>query len=298
MSWISPFSLPGRWLKGNLHTHTTRSDGLYSPERAMAWYRKQGYDFVALTDHWVHAFGRTWDGGIISIAGAELHGQGYHMLTLGLSSLPDRAMEDDPPTLARMVNDQGGLAYIAHPYWTGQTSAEIGAIEGIAGIEVYNAVCEAMVGLGHSRVHWDELLATGRRLNGLAVDDSHWRHDAQGIGYVMVRAQSADEPAILDALRHGHFYASTGPRIDDLCVVRGDDGRAALRVRCSPCRSITFHARGPRGRRFVAREGGTLDGAECPLEDAQVYLRVECQDDRGCIAWSNPVFIADLDGAH
>lgn len=296
-SWVSPFSLPGIWLKGNLHTHTTRSDGLYSPEKAMAWYNEQGYDFVALTDHWVHASGRTWEDGILSISGAELHGRGYHMLTLGITEVPDRTLEHDPITLARLINEQGGLAYIAHPYWTGQTSAEIATIPGIAGIEVYNAVCEAMVGLGHARVHWDELLAQGMRLYGLAVDDSHWRHDTQGIGYVMVRAERADEASILEALRQGHFYSSTGPRIDDMRLVRDADGRLSLRVRCSPCRHITFYACGPLGRRFTAPEGRSLDGAEYPLREEQVYLRVECQDDAGRTAWSNPIYIADLDMA-
>ena len=38
MSWTSPFSLPGHWYKGNLHTHTTQSDGDATPEQAVAWY--------------------------------------------------------------------------------------------------------------------------------------------------------------------------------------------------------------------------------------------------------------------
>ncbi len=38
-------------LKGNLHTHTTFSDGQLSVEEAVARYRDLGYDFVAITDH-------------------------------------------------------------------------------------------------------------------------------------------------------------------------------------------------------------------------------------------------------
>lgn len=37
MTWTSPFSLPGRWLKGNLHTHTIQSDGALSPADALGW---------------------------------------------------------------------------------------------------------------------------------------------------------------------------------------------------------------------------------------------------------------------
>src|SRR5450755_1002775 len=40
-----------RFQKGNVHTHTTLSDGGSSPEQTIAWYRSHGYQFLALTDH-------------------------------------------------------------------------------------------------------------------------------------------------------------------------------------------------------------------------------------------------------
>ena len=41
-----------KYFKGNLHAHTTRSDGRKSPEDVIAEYAANGYDFLALTDHW------------------------------------------------------------------------------------------------------------------------------------------------------------------------------------------------------------------------------------------------------
>jgi len=38
-------------LRGNLHAHTTFSDGLLSPQRLIAEYEALGYDFLAITDH-------------------------------------------------------------------------------------------------------------------------------------------------------------------------------------------------------------------------------------------------------
>ena len=52
MKILSPYSEPQRWLKGNLHTHTTRSDGTGTPDEVIAMYRDDGYDFLALTDHY------------------------------------------------------------------------------------------------------------------------------------------------------------------------------------------------------------------------------------------------------
>ena len=47
----NPFSIKGNWYKGNLHTHTTNSDGELSPEDVISSYRKKGYDFLVITDH-------------------------------------------------------------------------------------------------------------------------------------------------------------------------------------------------------------------------------------------------------
>ena len=40
------------WYRGNLHMHTQVSDGDLPFEEAVALYRKAGYDFLAVTDHW------------------------------------------------------------------------------------------------------------------------------------------------------------------------------------------------------------------------------------------------------
>ena len=44
------------FFKGNLHTHTTNSDGRMSPEEVTRRYQEAGYDFLALTDHWKRTF--------------------------------------------------------------------------------------------------------------------------------------------------------------------------------------------------------------------------------------------------
>jgi hypothetical protein len=293
---IAPFGTAGYWFKGNLHTHTTQSDGQLSPDEAIEWYRQRQYDFLAITDHWVLTRGRAIDTGFITITGAELHGQGYHLLSLGLSTLPDPALADDPQTTVSAVRASGGLAFFAHPYWTALRAVDMAAVSGFNGIEVYNSVCEEMDGLGDAHVHWDELLGQGRRLLGLAVDDVHWRpeHQAEGKGFVMVKAEQLDEASLLQAIAKGHFYASTGPRIESLALQSCEDDSLTLSVRCSPCRRITFHAHGPLGNRFTAQPGQWLDGARLSVRREQVFVRVACEDEAGRIAWSNPIFVEDI----
>ena len=37
--------------RGNIHTHTTDSDGDAEPEKVVEWYNNHGYDFLVLSDH-------------------------------------------------------------------------------------------------------------------------------------------------------------------------------------------------------------------------------------------------------
>src|SRR5687768_3251620 len=49
-----------RWWKGNTHTHTLWSDGDDFPEMVADWYKRNGYHFVALTDHNTVATEERW----------------------------------------------------------------------------------------------------------------------------------------------------------------------------------------------------------------------------------------------
>ena len=61
--WYSPAHAAepaGRWWKGNIHTHTLWSDGDDYPEMVTDWYKKHGYNFLALSDHNVVMSGVKW----------------------------------------------------------------------------------------------------------------------------------------------------------------------------------------------------------------------------------------------
>ncbi len=49
-----------KWFKGNLHTHTYWSDGDAFPEMVLDWYKSNGYQFVALSEHNIIANVEKW----------------------------------------------------------------------------------------------------------------------------------------------------------------------------------------------------------------------------------------------
>ena len=57
---VSAAQEEARWFKGNLHTHSLWSDGDDYPEMIADWYKRQGYHFLALSDHNVLQEGTRW----------------------------------------------------------------------------------------------------------------------------------------------------------------------------------------------------------------------------------------------
>lgn len=57
---IASAAAEDRWYRGNTHTHSLWSDGNDFPEMIIDWYKKNGYDFIALSDHNILAVSEKW----------------------------------------------------------------------------------------------------------------------------------------------------------------------------------------------------------------------------------------------
>ena len=294
---VPPFNLPGHWFRGNLHVHSTTSDGDLPPEQVIQFYREHGYRFLAFTDHRVLSPGRRVAEDFIVLSGIEADGRDpesglYHLVGLGTAHAPD-ILWGEPLSIQAAVDRMRaaqGLVMLAHPYWSGQMSKDLLVLEGCFGLEVYNGGCDVDDAKGLSAVHWDDLLAAGRSFYGLATDDAHWRSGTKdaGLGWVWVRAAQLTQEAILDALAKGHFYASSGTEIHDLAL---DPVQRIATVRCSPSTAIDFVGNSLYSRRVSAPHGQTLTEATYKLREGQRYVRVACRDEQCHWAWSNPIFL-------
>jgi hypothetical protein len=301
-----PWSLEGEWLRCALHAHTTASDGELAPDLLARHYERAGYDVLAITDHW-RCTETPSSEGLLVIPSAELNcllpdERDGHVLAFGIDEEPMEFARTRPDlaAAAAWVGQHGGVAYLAHPYWTGALASELELPEGVAGLEVYNAGCELEVARGLSSVHWDEVLETGRLCFGIAADDSHHPGFDSDLAWVWTRVSERSQPAVLDALVSGCFYSSTGPMIYDACA---DD--CAVEVRCSPCRSVTLCTGRERGSAVNAGRLGYRYGAEIvsyerdgAITEARLqrprgspYGRVEVVDLQGRKAWTNPLWI-------
>ena len=142
------------------------------------------------------------------------------------------------------INKDGGLAVLSCTVWDGRVAGDMLNLEGVSGIEIYNATCEGSVNKGFALTHWDALLESGMRLNGLAVDDTHFGEWPDfGSGWIVVSAKDGTPPSIVEGLRTGAFYSSCGPEIKEWSI-QG----SRIRFRCSPVEKIVYSGVGPWGR--------------------------------------------------
>ena len=292
----NPFEAEGEWYKGNLHTHTTNSDGLWPADKVVARYRTEGYNFLFITDHRrvTDVSGLSGDG-LLVLSGEEIGagkadlGQPYHLVALNLKEEISGKDASTAQGTIELIRSKGGEVVIGHPYWSGLTVEDVVGLEGYIGIEIFNTTCAIAIAKGHSTIHWDDLLARGKRVWGFAVDDTHQHsNDHRPIdicgSWVMAKLPELTEAAVMLAMKSGRFYASNGPSIYDISV---EDGK--ISVSTSEVKVINFIADISRGESFTAMKNGPLLGAEYQIRGTERYVRIECFDENGNAAWSNPI---------
>jgi hypothetical protein len=291
-----------KWYKGNLHTHTTKSDGKVTVDEAIARYRFAGYDFLSITDHWVPLIPQSeFHDGLLLLSGCEYNFDYkapyynepnrvmvFHFNGIGFTSVPRIELSPNlrPQAIIDAVGDAEGITILDHPAWSHNTPEDIRSLKGLAGLEIYNTTC----GFGGHGVHgWhypysgflvDQLAFGGTMMPVFANDDAHLYIGDECRSFIMVQAEDLSRDSIMESLRAGRFYASQGPWVDAEVKDR------TVHVRCTPAAEIrifeNFTANG------IFRYGMPITGAVYPLDEDVYYYRVEVTDTQGNCAWTSP----------
>ena len=305
------FPNTGIWLKGNIHSHTTQTDGLCSPDQQIHDYYAQGYDFFSITDHnmVVNASAFAGDTDILLIPGWErdvrhnekntkcIHVVGLFPSKEGLFSedpafsiRKERKYEVGEITNQQLVDEmvaEGQFTVLAHPQWSRMSPQEVLDLQGFHAIEVFNTGCERLMHAGRADLYWDLLLQSGRRVLGIACDDTHGKTEKSDRfgGWIMAKAAQRTVDATLEAIREGEYYLTQGPVIQDWGIEED-----VINVKCSPCREVHVITYPTRGQSFYAKGDQPLTEIFYRLKGGEQYIRIECIDEKGNSAWTNPHF--------
>ena len=223
------------WFKGNLHTHTNKSDGDSSPEIVVDWYSNNKYDFLVLSDHNHLTILESDQTKLLLIPGEEITlnlPYTIHINAIGIKKVIEPTLRSTKvKTLQANIDNiisAGGLAEINHPNFRwALNEKDLVQVRGAHFLEVFNGNYNThnYGGGGKKSVEemWDEMLSKKIKIWGVAVDDSHHfkeefaphRHNP-GRGWVEVFAKNLSEKNILDSMRNGNFYFSNGVKFKNI----------------------------------------------------------------------------------
>lgn len=189
---------------GNIHIHTTYSDGSGTVEEVIKAAQKSGLDFIGITDHYtlkgLFDNKEGWYGDVLALIGVELNRDHNHYLAFDIKrDIGDYT--DDPQKTIDEVNAAGGFGFIAHPFEKGSRLFLNGKtfpwlnwnVSGFTGLSVWNYSSQWKAGINttvrglyayyvnrnrhagpcrDSLKKWDELTRK-RRVVAIGCSDAH-----------------------------------------------------------------------------------------------------------------------------
>ena len=296
------------WFKGNLHTHSNESDGDSSPRKVVEWYRDNGYDWLALTDHNVRTVlspEDTPEKSPLVLTGEEVT---VHMpnsdkvvvvQAIDISKVVDPINAGDVFSTVQANVDAivaaGGLPCLMVLYDQPNFRPEsIHEISGTRLLEIYNVKGNMEVygdpsDPSHEKI-WDLMLSSGKVVYGVAVDDAHHFNEFgpdnvnPGGAWVMLRAQELSKTNIISSLSLGDFYSSTGVMLETLDTLSNGISLEISPVSEESYRTVFVG----KGGEELKQQSGTQP--EYYFSGGEGYIRAVISSSNGAQAWIQPVF--------
>lgn len=314
----TPIKAQGRgpgWYRGDLHLHTTHSDGRYTPGEVVSGASSAGLDFMVSSEHNTPTASLVWGEyarpDLLIMNGEEVTTRAGHYNALGLEPgqwidwryLP---VDGQLPRFLKKVQEDGGLAMANHPFCPFKGCDWRFGYKGMDAIEVWNGPWtpddEAAVKL------WDGMLREGRTVpTATGASDAHRAGQKIGLPQTVVRADRLKQTSILAGIKAGRAYvaesddvaldmsAAAGRRRagigERLPSGPGSPVEVSLRVQGAPGAVATFHTR-----------DGVVKTAPIPDGDQTVTFRTRARDSRyvraevrrpdgAMVALTNPIFV-------
>ncbi len=322
----------GDFYKANMHSHTTLSDGKFTPEEVKGIYKDQGYSIFAYTEHaHYHDMRSLSDEGFLALPSYEIDLFNYERPSYLGEDIPELELPFRAYSTAGTHHEVIHMnLYAIDP--DSATPPDISDLKGKPFVAAVNeAIRRAKAGgffVCFNHPHWSvnkhgsydnfESLDALEIINGAAFRSSGldfvphvYREMAWGgkrlvalagddnhakrhffQAWTMIKAPELSHKAVMGAVRSGHCYVSTGPEIKELYVENG-----VLHVTTSEASGIYF---GNAGRRKLAvlqerAEDAPVTHAEFPLKKNDIFFHIIVKDLRGKPAMTQIYYTKDYD---
>ena len=300
-SFISPYydlDIACRWLKGNHHGHSTVSDGQDAPLDIVKAYESNGYDYLAISEHdkLLEPKELQPHTSMCILPAVEVTSCfGQSLMYLGACKDLPPPRKISPRQIMEFVHAAGGLFVFDHPNWRPRsdyaTDELLDTMEGLRAMEIYTGVIERLPGRADATDRWDRLLSKGWHVFGHATDDQHNAAD-QCIAWNCVQwplAEPITPAGIMEALKRGRFYASTGVTISEVGTTSDNSSLMvesdAERIHWITRDSVILKKDGCGSSRLSMDESPNAFGTKA------CYFRAECFGNGSSKAWTQPFWL-------
>jgi hypothetical protein len=243
---------PG-WYRGDLHGHTYHSDASWDVPDFVQNARDLKLDFVTLTDHNTASALAQLDScradDLLTMGGVELTTYYGHALALGVREWQEWRAGLNGITMAelkRRAESAGALYIIAHPMSIGDpwcTGCNWQYEEMMPGsarwVEIWNGSWDGDSGNEEALALWHRWLNEGYRMVATCGTDIHRPLSKPNHGFSVVYAEALSEAAILAAIRQGHLFVTSGPRLE--LTAAGTNGSNAMMGDLLPTREFSLN---------------------------------------------------------
>lgn len=187
----------------------------------------------------------------------------------------------------------GFIVSINHPHYSFVSPELFGKLKGLFAMEIHNQgsfynSCD------YNPQMYDQMLRLGHKISCLATDDNHYAYvyddetDPRPWGYSMIKAKNLTYEDVFNALENGDYYATQGPKINELYV---EDGMVHLK--CSEAIAVVMITKERRGGVITSENGKRITEATFPLPDDE-YMRFDVIDAFGRHANTRAYYLGNL----
>lgn len=205
---------------------------------------------------------------------------------------PDFVREYSADGINKIISEcreNGFFVTYNHPSWSLENLNEYGKYMGMNAMEICNFGCIEAGYNDYNEKEYDDILRGGQRIFCISADDNHnIRNDSFG-GFTCINAEKLEYRTITSALENGKFYASQGPKINELWYEN-----KKLGIKCSSAAKIVLNTGIRRTEIFYCEDGKELNEAVFNVNENDIYVRVTVTDFTGKHANTSAYFVDEL----
>lgn len=213
-------------------------------------------------------------------------------------NLPDFERNYSPECIneaIRIAREKGFFITYNHPVWSLERYEQYSKYHGMHAMEIYNS-SSIVAGYDDCDSHvYDEMLLQGHHIGCIGADDNHNSQPFDDPkcdsfkAFTVIKADELEYKSVTDALLRGDYYASTGPKIDEIYY---EDGYVT--VKCPSAEKITMSSGYRSAGAFYREKGKKLTEAKFLVRDRGNFVRFCVYDKYGRCANSRAYFHSEI----